>query len=198
MFIKLLNKTRVRYARECRYLHANTETRESFRINALAINEYERLSGSRFTKDHAGSMDSKEQPSPRTNFSGDSLHRRFVLRAVALKFFDKTNFARMEVTQSRFGFRETQLCRNTRETNSIRAIVRGERSNSPIDEGWRFRRLQHDAGQIDVAPAFDVELRITVDLCLRDCTRGQNKVKVVFGRGRAPAPAPTPAGRVVE
>lgn len=40
----------------------------------------------------------KSQPSPRTNFSGDSLHRRFVLRAVALKFFDKTNFARMEVT----------------------------------------------------------------------------------------------------
>lgn len=98
VFIKLLNKTRVRYARECRYLHANTETRESFRINALAINGFERLSGSRFTKDHAGSMDSKGQPSPRTNFSGDSLHRRFVLRAVALKFFDKTNFARMEVT----------------------------------------------------------------------------------------------------
>lgn len=43
--------------------------------------------------------------------------------------------------------------------------------------------MQHDAGQIDVAPAFDVELRIAVDLCLRDCTRGQNKVKVVFGRG---------------
>lgn len=42
--------------------------------------------------------------------------------------------------------------------------------------------MQHDAGQIDVAPAFDVELRIAVDLCLRDCTRGQNKVKVVFGR----------------
>lgn len=43
--------------------------------------------------------------------------------------------------------------------------------------------MQHDAGQIDVATAFDVELRIAVDLCLRDCTRGQNKVKVVFGRG---------------
>jgi len=43
--------------------------------------------------------------------------------------------------------------------------------------------LQHNAGQIDVAPTFDVELRIAVDLCLRDCTRGQNKVKVVFGRG---------------
>lgn len=43
--------------------------------------------------------------------------------------------------------------------------------------------MQHDAGQIDVAAAFDVELRIAVDLCLRDCTRGQNKVKVVFGRG---------------
>lgn len=42
--------------------------------------------------------------------------------------------------------------------------------------------MQHDAGQIDVAPAFDVELRIAVDLCLRDCTRGQNKVKVVFGK----------------
>lgn len=82
----------------------------------------------------------------------------------------------------RFGFRETRLCRNTRGTNSIRVIVKGERSNSPIDEGWWFRRLQHDAGQIDVAPAFDVELRIAVDLCLRDCTRGQNKVKVVFGR----------------
>lgn len=43
--------------------------------------------------------------------------------------------------------------------------------------------MQHDAGQIDVAPAFDVELRIAVDLCLRDCARGQNKVKVVFDRG---------------
>lgn len=44
--------------------------------------------------------------------------------------------------------------------------------------------MQHDAGQIDVAPAFDVELRIAVDLCLRDCTRGQNKVgKVVFDSG---------------
>lgn len=60
---------------------------------------------------------------------------------------------------------------------------REKRSNSPIDEGWWFRRLQHDAGQIDVAPAFDVELRIAVDLCLRDCTREQNKVKVVFGSG---------------
>lgn len=39
-----------------------------------------------------------------------------------------------------------------------RAIVKGERSNSPIDEGWWFRRLQYDASQIDVAPAFDVEL----------------------------------------
>lgn len=98
-----------------------------------------------------------------------------------MKFFDKIDFYRMEVTVD-LDFRETTR-RNTCGTNSIRAIVKGGRSNSPIDEGWWFRRLQHDAGQIDVAPAFDVELRIAVDLCLRDCTRGQNKVKVVFGRG---------------
>jgi len=57
---------------------------------------------------------------------------------------------------------------------------REKRPHSPIDEGWWLRRLQHDAGQIDVAPAFDVELRIAVDLCLRDYAWGQNKVKVVF------------------
>lgn len=81
-------------------------------------------------------------------------------------------------------FAKLQLCRNNMWNKfNPRYIVKGERSNSPIDEGWWFWRLQHDAGQIDVAPAFDVELRIAVDLCLRDCTRGQNKVKVVFGQG---------------
>lgn len=80
------------------------------------------------------------------------------------------------------GYPRSEYTQHT--TNSI-ALSSGERNarNSPIDEGWRLRRLQHDAGQIDVAPAFDVELRIAVDLCLRDCTRiEQSKVKVVFGR----------------
>lgn len=42
--------------------------------------------------------------------------------------------------------------------------------------------MQHYAGQIDVAPAFDVELRIAVDLRLRDCARDKNKVKLVSGQ----------------
>lgn len=58
-----------------------------------------------------------------------------------------------------------------------RAVVEGVRTNSPINEGWWFRRLEHDAGQIDVTPAFDVELRIAVDLCLRDCTQDRTKLK---------------------
>lgn len=109
-----------------------------------------------------------------------------------MKFFDKADFAE---TRGRphchvcadLDFRKTRgylQSEYTQHNKFNRAIVRGEkRPNSPIDEGWRLRRLQHDAGQIDVAPAFDVELRIAVDLCLRDCTRiEQSKVKVVFGR----------------
>lgn len=49
--------------------------------------------------------------------------------------------------------------------------------------------MQHDAGQIDVAPAFDVELRIAVDLCLRDCTRDRTKLKWFLAGTRAPSPA---------
>lgn len=48
--------------------------------------------------------------------------------------------------------------------------------------------MQHDAGQIDVAPAFDVELRIAVDLCLRDCTRDRTKLKWFLTETRAPPP----------
>lgn len=67
--------------------------------------------------------------------------------------------------------------RTARGNKFYRAVVEGVRTNSPIDEGWWLRRLQHDAGQIDVAPAFDVELRIAVDLCLRDCARDRTKLK---------------------
>jgi len=100
-------------------------------------------------------------------------------------FYGHWNFSIKQILLNgghcRFGFRENiRLCQNTCGTNSIRTIVKGERWNSPIDEGWWFRRLQYDTGQIDVASAFDVELRIAVDLCLRDCTWGRNKVKVVF------------------
>lgn len=113
--------------------------------------------------------------STKIHFIGDSFYR---LRSC-------WNFSIKQILLNRgycrFGFHKTRLCRNTRGTNSIGSIVKGERPNSPIDEGWWLRRLQHDAGQIDVAPAFDVELRIAVDLCLRDCAWGQNKVKVVFG-----------------
>lgn len=73
-----------------------------------------------------------------------------------LKFFDKVNS--IEGGHCKLGFRKTRPCRNIRGTNSIALSSREERSNSPINEGWWFRRLQYDAGQIDVAPAFDVEL----------------------------------------
>lgn len=88
------------------------------------------------------------------------------------KFFDKARSCRRHRYRRRsrcrqcgFGFRETARAvprsrwPSKRTRNKFnRAIVKGERSNSPIDEGWWLRRLQHDAGQIDVTPAFDVEL----------------------------------------
>lgn len=111
------------------------------------------------------------------------------------KFFDKARSRRRRHRRRvggrcRFGFRETasRALVAPVETHAERIQSRYrqgiERSNSPVDEGWWLRRLQHDAGQIDVAPAFDVELRIAADLCLRDCTRDRTKLKW-FLAGRA-------------
>lgn len=110
----------------------------------------------------------------RSNSIGDSLYRRFTLWALTLRNFSiKPDPAVATATvvavgvgsQCGFGFRETARAvprsrwPSKRTRNKFnRAIVKGERSNSPIDEGWWLRRLQHDAGQIDVTPAFDVEL----------------------------------------
>lgn len=134
----------------------------------------------------------------RGNSIGDSLYRRFTLWAFALRNFSiKPDSAAAAVVgvgnQCRFGFREPRSLRPSKCTRNKfnRAIVKGERSNSPIDEGWWLRRLQHDAGQIDVAPAFDVELRIAVDLCLRDCTRDRTKLKWFLAETSAPPPPPS-------
>lgn len=115
--------------------------------------------------------------SERHNFSlrgdnsiGDSFYRRYTLRALALKFFAEARFRsnpRKALVDSNLAKPRYAEIHAGHKFN--RAIVEGLRLNSPIDEGWWLWRLQHDAGQIDVAPAFDVELRIAVDLCLRDC-----------------------------
>lgn len=100
------------------------------------------------------------------------------LRFLEIKRTSSTERRRADRFGSYAGSTVPELRNNTRDKFNDALSSRGEekRLNSPVDEVRWLRRLQHDAGQIDVAPAFDIELRITVDLCLRDCTRG-NRTK---------------------
>lgn len=73
------------------------------------------------------------------------------------KFFDKIVSVELEATVDS-DFAKLRFAEVYAEQIQSSTIVKGGRPNSPIDEGWWLWRLQHDAGQIDVAPAFDVEL----------------------------------------